>query len=306
LDDSRSHDVGTVSTHPRRGSGRRENVKHWSETRQVLDRLDAVVRAGGRAALATVIGVRGSAYRRPGSKLLIADDGTTTGNVSGGCLEQDVREVGLHVLATGCMQQRTYRSRADDDVFGLGLGCEGDVDIVIEPAWAPRPAERTLLDGRAPFAICTRLDDGARVIVTDETVVGAWCDWRSMVVSLDDRAVFIECLRPPPRLVICGSGADTLPLRRLAAEVGFDVLCGAGRLDDCACSVVMTHNFSRDCAHVRELLDAKVPYIGVLGPRRCTERLLDALAADPLSARGCTAQSAWTSAPTAPSKLPSQ
>jgi xanthine dehydrogenase accessory factor len=241
-------------------------MKHWSETRQVLDRLDAVVRAGSRAALATVTGVRGSAYRKPGAKLLVADDGTTTGNVSGGCLEQDVREVALRVLAAGQMAHRTYHSRADDDVFGLGLGCEGEVDITIEPAYIARPRECAMLEARAPFAICTRLDDGSRTIVTGEAVR----EMRSGVVD----AVFFDCLRPPPRLAIYGSGPDTMPLERLATDVGFDLQRARGEL-----AIVMTHNFARDCEHVRDLLDAGTRYIGVLGPRRRTERLLDTLGA---------------------------
>jgi xanthine dehydrogenase accessory factor len=241
-------------------------MKHWTETRQVVDRLDAVVRAGRRAALATVTGVRGSAYRKPGAKLLVEEDGATTGNVSGGCLEQDVREVALRVLTSGHMVHRTYRSRADDDMFGLGLGCEGEVDIMIEPAYVARPRERVMLDAQAPFAICTRLDDGSRTILTGE----AMCETRSGVVD----AVFIDCLSPPPRLTIYGSGADRIPLARLAIEVGFDL-----RPSGCEIAIVMTHNFARDCEHVRDLLDAGTRYIGVLGPRRRTARLLDTLAA---------------------------
>lgn len=222
-------------------------MKHWRETREVLDRLDVLVRAGRRAALATVTGVRGSAYRRPGARLLVADDGTTTGNVSGGCLEEDVREIGLQVIATGRAQQRTYRSRVDDDLWGLGLGCEGEVDIVIEPAFAARPVERAHLDGQEAFEISVDLPCGSR---------------------------FVEVLIPPPVLAIYGTGSDTAPLARLAAEVGFVVNTGEPDY-----AVVMTHDFARDCEHVRALLATDVGYIGVLGPRRRTERLLDALAA---------------------------
>src|SRR5881296_3247988 len=69
-------------------------MKHWHETREVLDFLALVLGEGQRAALATVVRVRGSAYRHEGAKLAVAEDGTTAGNVSGGCPEQDVRELG--------------------------------------------------------------------------------------------------------------------------------------------------------------------------------------------------------------------
>ena len=76
-------------------------MKQWLETRQVLDRLAEWQAAGTPCALATVIRVQGSAYRHEGAKLVVAADGQHCGNVSGGCLEDDVREVALRVLDAG-------------------------------------------------------------------------------------------------------------------------------------------------------------------------------------------------------------
>src|SRR5213080_500514 len=133
-------------------------MKQWLETREVLDRLAQLARAGGRAALATVVRVRGSAYRHEGAKLLVAQDGGTTGNVSGGCLEQDVREVALQVLRTGRPELRSYCSGADEvAAWDLGVGCEGEVEVFVEPVTEPRPRERELLDGRRPFAVCSMM-----------------------------------------------------------------------------------------------------------------------------------------------------
>ena len=82
-----------------------------------------LAREGRRAALATVVRVRGSAYRREGAKLLVEEDGSTTGNVSGGCLELDVREVALAVMRSGEPQLRTYCSATDEvGAWDLGLG----------------------------------------------------------------------------------------------------------------------------------------------------------------------------------------
>src|SRR2546428_9885361 len=118
-------------------------MKQWLETREVLDRLALLVRAGGRGALATVVRVRGSAYRREGAKLLVAEDGSTTGSVSGGCLEQDVREVALQVVRSGHPEMRSYCSSADEvEAWDLGIGCEGQVDVLVEPALEARSRER--------------------------------------------------------------------------------------------------------------------------------------------------------------------
>src|SRR6059058_2344811 len=133
-------------------------MKQWHETREVLDRLAELAREGKRAALATVVRVRGSAYRHEGAKLLVGEDGTTAGNVSGGCLEQDVREVALQVIRNGKPQLKNYCSSADEiAAWDLGVGCEGQVDVYVERAEA-RPGERALLDGRSAFVVCTLLD----------------------------------------------------------------------------------------------------------------------------------------------------
>src|SRR6185436_3210102 len=101
-------------------------MNHWKETAEILSRLAELKAAGRRAALATVVRISGSAYRRPGAKFLIEDDGATLGSVSGGCLEADVREVAMDVLATGTPSLRHYSTGADEDVvWSLGLGCNG-------------------------------------------------------------------------------------------------------------------------------------------------------------------------------------
>src|SRR3989442_2595250 len=98
-------------------------MKQWLETREVLDFLTAGGTAGKRAALATVVRVRGSAYRQEGEKLVVAEDGRTAGNVSGGCLEQDVREVALHVIRAGKTQLKSYCSSGDEvAAWDLGVG----------------------------------------------------------------------------------------------------------------------------------------------------------------------------------------
>ena len=136
-------------------------MSHWKETREILSRVAELLAAGRRAALATVVRISGSAYRRPGAKFLIEESGDTLGSVSGACLEADVREVARGVLATGTPTLRHYSTGTDEDVvWGLGLGCNGLVDVFIQSATEGPLAEqaerlRELLAGDAPFAIAT-------------------------------------------------------------------------------------------------------------------------------------------------------
>src|SRR3989441_6698700 len=204
-------------------------MKQWLETREVLDRLAELRRMGQRAALATVVRVRGSAYRHEGAKLLVAEDGTTTGNVSGGCLEQDVREVALQVIRTGRSELRNYCSSADEiAAWDLGVGCEGQVDVFVEPALEPRPRERALLDERRPFAVCSVMPGTGgtgkgRLIVTPDAVAGdlgsvdlnraATARARALLGTeqsclheIAGRSIFCDVFLPPPQLALCGAG----------------------------------------------------------------------------------------------------
>jgi xanthine dehydrogenase accessory factor len=308
-------------------------MKQWLETTQVLGRLAELRRQGMRAALATVVRVRGSAYRHEGAKLLVAADGTTTGNVSGGCLEQDVREVALRVLETARPEVRSYCSSADEiAAWDLGVGCEGEVEVLVEPALEARPRERELLAGRRAFAACTTLPaSGARgectrLIVTADGAAGtlgtrALDDAATVAVralldaappgiqEINGQAVFCDVFRPPPQLVLCGGGEDARPLARVAAELGFRVVVvdrrpglltterfpAAARLvttdaarlaeqlplDSASYAVVMSHNYADDQALLRALVGTPVPYIGMLGPRQRTERIVRTLGAEP-------------------------
>ena len=101
--------------------------------REILEAIREARRDGRRVALATVVHVAGSAYRREGAKMVIDADGNTTGTISGGCLEDDVRETAAEVMRTGEPRLLHYDMTADDDlVWGLGLGCNGAVDVYVE------------------------------------------------------------------------------------------------------------------------------------------------------------------------------
>lgn len=284
-------------------------MKAWLETRQVLTQLAAWHGAGVPCALATVIRVQGSAYRHEGAKLLVAADGRHVGNVSGGCLEEDVREVALRVIRTGVAERREYCGSADEiAAWDLGVGCEGVVELFIEPVNDARVMECALIEAEFPFVVLTDLETGARETFDGDDAAALLATGDSRVMNDAGRALFADVLRPPPRLVVVSAGDDARHLASLASAVGFRVVVAdrrpglltperfpapirlvetdAARLgerivlgaDDFA--VVMTHHFADDTEYLRALLRGPARYLGVLGPRQRTERILRLLSED--------------------------
>ena len=222
-----------------------------SEITDVLGALESLRAQGQRLALATIVAVRGSTYRRPGARLLVPEEGTPIGNISGGCLEGDVADMARLVMREGTARLAGWDLTADDDeVWGLGLGCNGAIEVFIEPAERAATVAKALreaLEREQPICVITALESdarsveaGARLIVRpDGSVEGSLGDkgidgeaivaakellaaGRSEIRTFADATrAFVEVLEPPLRLVICGAGHDAIPLVRAAAGIGW-------------------------------------------------------------------------------------
>lgn len=211
------------------------------------------LKAHGEAmVLASVVDTAGSTYRKAGTRMLIARGGEIRGLLSGGCLEQDLAAHADAVLADGVARVISYDMRGpDDEIFGLGSGCEGAMRILLQrvgPAegWQPLEAVAAACDAGRRESLVT-------VVESDDTACppGAvfWSDGRAGATreaaavaaarrQLDahrpgDPAAFVlraggvellaAVLTPPPRLLVFGAGPDVVPLARLASSLGFSV-----------------------------------------------------------------------------------
>ena len=287
-------------------------MKHWRETAEIVDRVLALAAAGRQAAIATVIRIDGSSYRRPGAKFLIEDDGRTVGAVSGGCLEADVREIGRRVIRTATPELVHYDTGADDrTVWGLGLGCNGSVDIFVQPATEARTLDalrevQERMGRRLSFAVQTTVkglpQDLGRPRVIDFLAVGT----PTALQSDGPRTLFFDVLVPAPELFVCGAGDDSRPLAIYASDAGFAVTvldhregyltperfptakrihqrpdAGVEALtpDEQALTVIKTHSFAHDRDWLNGFLGTRVRYIGLLGPRARAEKILKQLGA---------------------------
>ena len=307
------------------------------ELLDIVAAFEMLCAAGKPAALATVIGVEGSSYRRPGARMLVTEDGRTWGGVSGGCLERDVAARARGVIATGRAIICRYDT-GDDEVpsIGASTGCGGAVELLIQPISADRPGPLPMLTRviktRQPISIATVIraardlsgSDGTCLAVDEDHTTsstgstsklireaargacGAEPDnHRPQTVKLETATgsaeLFVEHLYPPQALVIFGAGPDAAPLVSIAKTLGWhvtvvgtrpatgigerfpkadalritasdDPAAGVEIPSDCAV-VVMTHNIDRDQA-VLERLPQSLRYLGILGPRHRTEKML--------------------------------
>ena len=316
-----------------------------SEIRQVLAAVSELAGRNEPMALATIAATRGSTYRRAGARLLIPSHGEPIGNLSGGCLEDEVARVGQEVMSTGTPRLLTFDMTAEgEEVWGYGLGCNGAIDVFVEPASmavetaaafgeaieAARPVAlvtviesssqehatpgaRFLLgaDGSEHGGISSALDEAAR-----QAALNALTDGQSLLVELPlpdggSATTFVEVARPPLRLVICGAGHDAIPLVRQASAMGWRIIVAdirraflnhrrfpeaAGFVDvnplaaaeaigpDARTAVIlMSHNYLRDSEYLRSFAQggiARLAYLGILGPRGRSARLLAELEAE--------------------------
>jgi len=104
------------------------------EITDIIRAFEAADRQGKKTALATVVQVDGSSYRRPGARMLVTEDGELTGAISGGCLEGDALRKAQNVIFQQKAMLITYDTTDEDDQkFGVGLGCNGIIHVLIEP-----------------------------------------------------------------------------------------------------------------------------------------------------------------------------
>lgn len=330
-----------------------------------MNELQAIVEAfaetrarGERAALATIVSVVGSAYRRSGARMLITEGGRTVGTISGGCLERDVIERAAEVMDYGTARIIEYDTRGNEDiVWGLGLGCNGVVRILLESLREKSDGARALkfiadcLRARHTGVIATiigatetsfksgdkasRQRTGARLLLVDEqnianqfliedetedefiaclredagaVLTGGSSSVRAYETSAGQIEIFFDLIEPPRSLFVFGAEQDALPVVRLARALGWHltivdtrarsqtserfyeanevVLCRAEdaasriSLAQDAAAIVMTHNYLDDIELLRCLLPSQISYLGILGPKQRTAKLLEELSAE--------------------------
>jgi len=236
------------------------------EIRDIISAFDEAQKQGKKTALATVVHVDGSSYRRPGARMLITEDGQITGSISGGCLEGDALRKALLVM----MQQKsslvTYDTNDEDDAkLGLGLGCNGIIQVLIEPIDITKPNNpiqflKTISSNKrqqnilitlfslqnkrkAQYGTCLLVAEDGSIsgdisilrnnLLEDarEALLNNHSFFKNYATENNDLTAFIELVNPPVSIVVIGAGNDVVPLVKMADILGWETTVVDGRPD---------------------------------------------------------------------------
>jgi xanthine dehydrogenase accessory factor len=241
------------------------HIRKMKELREIINAYHQATANGKHTALATLVHVEGSSYRRPGARMLITDEGELTGAISGGCLEGDALRKAQLAIAQHKPRLVTYDTSDESDrSIGVQLGCAGIIHVLIEPIDAAsennpiqlleqlsglrQPAVAITLfnmedrSGNQPGTSAYLLTDGTYfgTIPEDyfenelkadgphcfETKQSRFITYQKNEISI---TAFLEYLAPNPRLIIVGAGNDAIPLSQFANVLGWEVHIVDGR-----------------------------------------------------------------------------
>ena len=270
------------------------------EFKNIIEEAINAKNRGLKSVLASVVDLDGSSYRRPGVRMLILEDNTMIGAVSGGCVEKEVLLQALSVFKTGQSKMMTYDGR-------YRLGCEGVLYILLEEVRFEISFETFFfkcLNDRKIFDVISYYkrelgvfeDIGSEVKIENQTFR---ISERSS--KKEGNLIFRQEMPPCFKLMIIGAEHDAVQLCKYASLTGWEVTVVAGvseaksignfagaaelitttpehldvtLIDDQTAVVLMTHNFAYDLRHLVALKDTSPNYIGVLGPSKRREDLL--------------------------------
>lgn len=223
------------------------------ELGDIVQAYEKAQRLGLKMALATVVQVEGSSYRRPGARMLVTEDGQFTGAISGGCLEGDALRKAALAINQGKKKLVVYDTTDEDDAkLGVQLGCNGIVRILFEPIDTTNEllihSFREINASREPSVLVTGYhpDHGSHwgTMMVDtiqekykeqlEPIFKAVLESKRsehLTIETDNgpQVLFIEYAAPAISLIIVGAGNDTMPLETMARLIGWSTTVVDGR-----------------------------------------------------------------------------
>ena len=272
------------------------------ELKRIVEAAEKALKAGNKTVLATVVALDGSSYRRPGVRMLLLEDATMVGAVSGGCVEKEVFRQSLTVFETQTPKVMTYDGR-------YRLGCEGILYILLEPF---QPSIKTIkffwesISHRKSFKISSVFQKEHGDSLKYGSVLnidGTSLPFRESYTIASGLELFEQAMSPCFRLIIIGAEHDTVQMCAMASLLGWEVTVVASpkeektqvdfpgathflnmepesfvlESDDQTAILLMTHSYVKDLQFLMALREHECMYFGVLGPARRREKLFNEL-----------------------------
>lgn len=276
-------------------------------------------------ALAVVVYVEGSSYRRTGARMLVSEDGYWEGGISGGCLEGDaLKKARMSILKSKPELVRYDTTKGDDNQIGVGLGCNGVIDVLFIPV--------DFEDLNNPIEILkngVNQSKGSLITITksenNPSLLGKlfYFDSNESLIFLENQMnissfsneisnleksknynfgnelrLFVEILPKPITVYLFGNQYDIYPLIELLKLMYWETIIvsepskiqnrsrlkivspndlNESKLDENAAALLMSHSLETDKKNLRKLSGTKTKYIGMLGPKTRSERILEEL-----------------------------
>lgn len=275
------------------------------ELKEIIQQAVINQEKGLKNVLASVVHLEGSSYRKPGVRMLISEDLTSVGAVSGGCVEKEIIQRATTVFKDNISKVITYDGR-------YRLGCEGVLYILIEPIFIKNDYLAVFLEAyskRESLKIESnyKLEDesfGAfGSVITFEN--GHQFSFSEQFISNEETHIFSQVLQPAFKLVIIGGEHDAVQLCKIASTLGWEIevitsakdskqlsdFPGASKVlgespetiefkdikENCAI-VLMNHSYVQDLKYLVKLSEENYSnYIGILGAPKRRERLFNEL-----------------------------
>ena len=192
---------------------------------------------------------KGSAYRLPGTKMLMTSGGTMVGTISGGCLEADLYEWAQKVFETQQLMTLQF-DLSETEIWSLGIGCKGNLEFIFLPILPQNQLWENLdrlLTCNCPISLIIDLEDGGIAVmesktnqihsndlppkeILDYTKTVTSKQTRAEIIMHENKRYYIDAVKPSEKLIVAGAGRDAIPVADLAHKAGFQVVVVDSRL----------------------------------------------------------------------------
>ncbi len=235
------------------------------EIREIINAYNKARKNEKRLALATLVHLNGSSYRRPGARIIVDEEGQLTGAISGGCLEGDALRKAVFCIHTQIPKLVVYDTSDEEDAtIGIQLGCSGIIQVLFEPIdendplnpiellkkavhkrqntvlvtlYAPQIKKgdtvgtSMLLEDSGEFHNNSSFQFVPETLMQDikETLTIKKSSFKSYNLNDHTFNAFLSFISPPISLIIVGAGNDAIPLQSIAETLGWDVTIVDGR-----------------------------------------------------------------------------